>query len=163
MKGETIAIIGIGIVAFLLITKNASGASVYDLSYLDSGFDSSDVNRLQALADELVGRGLSDQQIRFMLSQALHETGLFTDSPNYNAVDNKHNFAGISRNGSISIYGSISDFVTDWLRVLNLGPNHPIEATSISDFASRLKSNGYYEDSLSNYSAAINYYYNLLT
>lgn len=163
MKGETIAIIGIGVIAFLLISKTASGASVYDLSYLNDSFDTDDVSRLQALADELVSRGLSDQQIKFMLSQALHETGLFTDSPNYNAVDNKHNFAGISRNGSISTYSSISDFVTDWLRVLNLGPNHPIDAGSISDFAGRLKANGYYEDTLSNYSTAINYYYNLLS
>lgn len=165
MKGsQTAILIGAGILTFMLFSKTAS-ARTYDGLDLDflSKFGADDVQRLQDLADELSTRGLSDQTIKYMLSQALQETGIFTDnSANYNAVDNKHNYAGISYNGQIASYGSIPDFVDDWIRVLSKSPNYPINATSIQDYNSRLKANGYYTDSAATYGNNLNYYFNLL-
>lgn len=97
-----------------------------------------------------------------MLCQILQETGLFTSNPNYNATDNDLNYAGISSGGNLKQYNSISDFVTDYIRVLNLPPNTPIDATSITDFNTRLKANGYYTDSATTYGNNLNAYYNIL-
>lgn len=161
---QTALLVGAGILTFVLFSKKTA-AHTYnglDLDYL-SDFGREDVTRLQNLANELSTRGLSDLQVKFMLAQALQETGIFTDSnANYNAVDNKHNYAGISYNGQIASYGSISDFVDDWVRVLSKQPNRPIDANSIDDYNNRLKANGYYEDSSSTYGKNLRYYFNLL-
>lgn len=165
MKSPNLIYIGAGVLALILILKSTgSSAATYsglDLSYL-SDYGSDDVSRLQSVENELASRGLSDLQIKMMLAQILQETGIFTDQANYNAVDNLHNFAGISSNGHLRAYNSVSDFVDDYLRVLNLGGNPPLEAGSIADFNNRLKANGYYTDSKTTYGNNLNYYFNLL-
>lgn len=162
MKNNTLLFVGLGVLALVLIPNIVSGKGGFDLSYLNDEYDSNDVQRLQELANELSQRGLSELQIKMMLAQALHETGLFTSLPNYNAMDVKHNYAGISRNGQISAYNSLSDFVTDWLRVLSLPGAYPIQANDIVDFNNRLKKNGYYEDDKSVYANRLYGYFNLL-
>lgn len=166
MDTKPIIIAGAALLAFMLLKPSSADAHTYeglDLSYL-SDYGAQDVQRLQNLLNELGTRGLSDLQIKMMLSQALQETGIFTDSSaNYNAVDNMHNYAGISSNGKLKSYASISDFVDDWERVLNREPNRPIDASNISDFNNRLKANGYYTDSATTYGNNLKYYFNLLS
>ncbi len=156
---------GMGIAVFFIArSKNASAATYdgIDLNRL-ADYGNDDVHRLSILADELESRGLSDLQIKMLLSQALQETGIFTDnSANYNAVDNLHNYAGISYNGQLAHYNNVSAFVDDWLRVLQKGSNPPLYANNITDFNNRLKANGYYTDSQSTYGKNLTYYYNLL-
>jgi flagellum-specific peptidoglycan hydrolase FlgJ len=164
MKVNPLYIIGAAVLTFMLISKKGSAATYdgIDLSSL-SDYGSDDVQRLQNLANELATRGLTDLQIKMMLAQALQETGIFTDSSaNYHAVDAYHNYAGISHGGTLTAYNSISDFVDDWIRILNFGPARPIDATNILDFNSRLKQNGYYTDSITTYGNNLKYYFNLL-
>jgi len=165
MKPNTILFIGAGVLALLLFSKKA-GATTYDgidLSNLND-YGTDDVQRLQNLANELATRGLTDLQIKMMLAQALQETGIFTDSnANYHAVDSYHNYAGISHGGTLTAFSSISDFVDDWIRILNFGPAHPIDAANIVDFNSRLKQNGYYTDNINTYGNNLKYYFNLLS
>jgi hypothetical protein len=159
---KTLVYVGIGIAALLLFSKNASASTGnFDLSPLNDQYGADNVQRLNNLLAVLLTKGLSDEQIKFLLAQALHETGLFGNNPNYLSIDTRHNYAGISHGGSISYYDSIDSFVDDWLTVLNKGAL-PLNASSATDFGNRLKQNGYYEDSSANYDAALNAYYNLL-
>lgn len=166
MKSNNLILLaGLGIGAYLLLASNTGSANhTYnglDLSYLSS-YGSDNLTRLENLENELSNRGLSDLQQKMLLAQALQETGIFTDVANYRAVDTLHNYAGISYNGQLASYNSISDFVDDWLRVLNKGTQAPIDANNISDFNSRLKANGYYTDSANTYGKNLTYYFNLL-
>jgi hypothetical protein len=160
MKGQTIAVIAGGILLLLLVSKRAGAV---DLSSLNDQFDAGRVARLQGVANELSARGITGDTLKFLLAQILVETGLFTNVANMNAVDNLNNYAGISSNGQLRAYGTISDFVDDYLRVLNLPNNYPIQATDINDFNARLKANGYYEDSATTYGNNLVYYFNLLS
>ncbi|MET0461917.1 MAG: hypothetical protein ABW007_02140 [Chitinophagaceae bacterium] len=161
MKSTTLLLITGAIV--ILVVKSASGSTggSFDLSALDD-YGSDRIGPLKDLANELKSRGFSDLQIKLMLSQAMHETGILTDNNyNRNAVEVKHNFAGISPGGTIATYYSVSDFVDAWESILSRGTRPPLDAVSPSDYAQRLKANGYYTDSLDNYSSALNYYFNL--
>jgi len=165
MKVSPLILAGVAVLAVVALSSSSGGAtnSDFDLSVLNGTYDPSNVQRLQNAINGLGGQGLSDQQILFMACQMLQETGLFTDNPNYNATDNDNNFAGISSGGSLKQYNSLSDFANDYVRVLNLQPNVPIDATSIGDFNTRLKANGYYTDSATTYGNNLNAYYNILT
>jgi len=48
-------------------------------------------------------------------------------------------------------FASLKDWLTDYLRILNRAPNYPLKATSLTDYVTRLKSNGYFTDSAQNY------------
>lgn len=177
---NTMIIFGCAALLLVFISSNSSASNLnnatFDLSVFDSQFDPANVNRLNNLfiallnaTDPNTGQPLSTLQIQLMLSQALHETGLFTDVANLNLVDNYNNFAGINGNSYFSAgpngvyaqYPTISAFVGDWLRVLSMGTN-PVGAASTSDFVNRLKSNNYFTDTTANYLNNVNYYYNLL-
>lgn len=163
MKKQGLIIAGIAVALLLVISNTASAATgTFNLSLLSDQYGSDNVQRLQNLLNVLSQQGLTDLQIQMMLAQALQETGLFTDVANYNAVDTKHNYAGISYNGTIATYSSISDFVSDWLRVLTMG-NDPLGAANIEDFNTRLKANGYYTDDATKYGNNLKYYFNLLS
>lgn len=162
VKTNDILIIGGGVLALMLLSKNSFATGV-NFDSLKSKFNHDDVYRLQVVAEALARAGVDTGRIKMMLAQILHETGIFTDNnKNHRATDQLNNYAGISKNGQLKGYNTVDDFVVDYLRVLNLPSHHPIEATNITDFNDRLKANGYYTDSKSNYGNALNYYYNLL-
>lgn len=120
---------------------------------------------------------LTTEQIRIMLAQALQESGLFTTDPgpNLKLVRDFHNYTGIkvgSSNkqyktaGSVyAKYPAITDYVKDWLRILNrdLGGGAPIQSATLQDFVTRLNVNGYFApSSLKAYKRNLPIYYNLL-
>jgi hypothetical protein len=171
--------IGAGILALLLISTQKTSATAskiimddgqsFDFSELVNSYGPDKVNRLSRLFMAMQNKGLSRLQIQLMLAQALWETGLFTDAPNYNNMDNLNNFAGIGGNSRYSAlpgqryanYPSLNDFVNDWIYILNFGTS-PIDASSVNEFVNRLKQNGYFEDNTTNYVFGVNTYYNLL-
>lgn len=167
MKNGNILLIGGAILALtMFMSKSANAEPTYngiDLGDLGSQYGDYEVSLLQLVLNELATRDLSDLQMRMMAAQILQETGLFTDSPNLHAVETYHNYAGISRDGHLKAYDSISNFVDDYLRVLGLGSTPPLYASNIVDFNSRLKANGYYEDSQTTYGNNLNFYFNLLS
>lgn len=125
---------------------------------------------LMRATDPNTGAALNPQQIQFLLSQALLETGLFTDSPNWNNV-NHNNFSGIKAHGSYSAipgsglgyanYSTVDDFVDDWLNVLS-NNMEPLEGSSLWDYNRRLKANHYYESDENQYLNNLDVYYTLL-
>lgn len=171
-KTEKYVLIGAGILALLLLASSSNASTAggnLDISSLSNDYGADSVQRLNNLYAVLLQKGLTDQQILFMLSQALQETGLFTDSPNLYNVDTLHNYAGITTDrgygvgatGLYAKYPNISTFVDDWITILNYN-NDPFDASSISDYNNRLKANGYYTDSAGTYGSNLTYYYNLL-
>jgi hypothetical protein len=158
VKAQQILLFG-GLALLAVVLMSAGNTSGIDLSGLG---DAGAISRLQGVLNALASQGATTQQLKFMAAQMLQETGLLTDNPNYHATDTLLNYAGISSNGSLRGYNSLSDFATDYISVLSQGPNYPIQASSISDFNTRLKANGYYTDSAVTYGNNLNYYYNLL-
>ena len=169
MKNDALIFAGIGILIVIALSSfTGSGGGDFDFSSLVATYGADNVNRLTNLYQAMQGKGLSDLQTRLMLSQALHETGLFTASPNYNLMDNNNNFAGITKNSrypnspnAYADYPDLNTFVNDWVYVLGLN-NQPINATGPDDFVTRLQANGYFTDSYATYDNAVNSYYNLL-
>lgn len=159
MKSSTVIIAG-GLLVLLLFISTPKAV---DLSSLSDSYGSDNTQRLQNVGNVIAGYGISGDTLRYMLAQILQETGLFTSNPNYHATDDLNNYAGISSNGSLKGYNSINDFVTDYIRVLSLPNNYPIQATSITDFNNRLYANGYYTDSPTTYGNNLTYYFNLLS
>lgn len=151
--------------------------ALFNLNALSDTYGADNVERLiglylsiQATPDPNTGQPLNATQMGLLLSQALHESGLFTNSPNYNNIDNLHNFAGIKANsryaaapGSMyAYYPTIDNFSADWINnVLNHGAQ-PIEATSVPDFVNRLVANHYFEDNQVTYQNDLQNYYNIL-
>jgi hypothetical protein len=157
-------VIGLGIAALLLFMSMSSNNTEVDLSSLNDSYGADKVARLQTLLNALSGRGLTHQQILFLLSQALVETGLFNDYYNANAVENDNNYAGLSSGGSLVVYPTVSAFVDAWLSPVYLDKgSYPLQATSIDDYAVRLKTNGYFTDDLYTYQYNLEQYYNLLS
>lgn len=164
MKNDSLILIGLAAVALVWYTSKSTGVAPAGngLASLNDSYGADNVARLQLLLDELNTWGLTREQILYLLSQALQETGLFTDTPNYHATDSLINYSGISFNGSLNSYASVHDFAVDWInRVLAFG-SFPLQATSISDFNIRLKANGYYTDSSTTYGNNLASYYGTL-
>lgn len=177
MKQSNVFIVfGLGILVLLLVMpQDVTAASAlilddgtsFDISSLPYSADK--IARLARLYLAMQGRGLSRLQVQLMLSQALFETGLFTDSPNYNNMDALNNYAGImgssrypARPGSpYAYYPALTDFVGDWLTVLSFN-NEPINATGPNDFVARLKENGYFTASSTTYGNGVNTYFDML-
>jgi hypothetical protein len=164
MKVNYLLVGGIGFFVLLLMKANTGSAasSTFNLSSFNGSYGSNNTARLQNALNALAAQNLSSLQLQMMLAQVLQETGLFTDSPNYNATDNDNNYSGISSGGSLKQYGSANDWATDYIRVLSMGNNPPINATNISDFNTYLYANGYYTDSPTTYGNNLTYYFNLL-
>jgi hypothetical protein len=146
--------------------SGVAAGNALDLSSLNDTENSDAVTAVQNLANVLAANNLTTLQQQLMLSQALFETGLFTDVPNTNAPYNLNNFSGISNSdGSLTSFDSIQDFVTDWIRILSKPPGQPINATGVTDFNNRLIQNGYYALQPANeaaYLAGLNTYFNML-
>lgn len=169
MKVNPYIVAGVGLLLWLFLSSAAPGSGYFDLSSLIAIYGADKVQRLQNLYQSMQGKGLTNLQIQLMLSQALFETGLFTDSPNYGLMDNNNNFAGIKVNSrypnssnGYAQYPSLDDFVNDWILVLGFN-NEPINASGVDDFNARLKENGYYSASQTTYDNGLWKYYNLLS
>lgn len=149
---------------FITLPSNA----IFDLSQLDNQYGAQNVQRLTNLyyvvsnsVDPVTGLSLTAFQQQLLLAQALQESGLFTDNPNYKNVDQLNNYAGITRNGNYVSYPNLKSFVTDWLNILSTN-NQPIEAITVPDFVTRLKANNYFTDNINTYMSNVQTYYNIL-
>ena len=149
---------------FLPLPSNA----IFDLSKLDSQYGAQNVQRLTNLyyvvsnsIDPTTGQALTAVQQQLLLAQALQESGLFTDNPNYKNVDQLNNYAGIARNGDYVGYPDLKSFVNDWLDILSTN-NQPIEAVTVPDFVTRLKANNYFTDNINTYMNNVQTYFNIL-
>ena len=185
MKSNTwVWIAGIGLLFWLVTSGNtAAAASTLVLAdgttYNFNALLGQSINGVTITADLLgrltklylamQGKGLTALQIQLMLSQALFETGLFTQAPNFHNMDVLNNYAGITGNSrypagagsGYAQYPSLDAFVDDWIGLIS-SSNDPIDATSVTDFVTRLRENGYYTDSIQNYGNGVATYFNLL-
>lgn len=164
-KNSSFIWLGAGVLFLLVLSGKSASANVangdLDLSSLSSDYGSDAINRLNAIYGELLSRGYSTQQILYMLSQILHESGLFTDLANYGLM-NQNNYAGLTvTGGGYASYPSISAFVDAYEGFLSKGAD-PLDASSLTDFNNRLVQNHYYTDSPSTYLNDLVQYYNLL-
>lgn len=156
-------LLGITALFVLFVTSKAQGATSFDVSYLASTYGSDSVNRLQTLANTYLSRGLSQEQLKYVLSQDLHESGLFTDVANYHLMDDNNNYAGLTNvGGGYASYSSIGDFVDAHIGFLTKGSN-PLDAVSLYDFNNRLVLNHYYTANSQTYYNDLLNYYNLLS
>ncbi|MGH7954839.1 MAG: hypothetical protein ACREOZ_02640 [Gloeomargaritales cyanobacterium] len=163
------------VAALVLWWNRSSARGNVDFNNLNEPVDSLNaINNLYQVLnvtnDPNTGMPISTLQIKLLLSQALTETGLFTDYPNWTLVDG-NNFSGIvahgnyppNINGRFAKYTDIPAFVNDWIRILNSNV-HPIEAKDVNDFNERLQTNGYYgSDNSVVYGNNLTNYFNLLS
>lgn len=171
MKVAAPLIVGIGVLLLLLVTSQdtAAATGALNLSSLIgyNQYATADaVGRLNAIYAELASRGYSTEQILWMLSQILLETGLFTSVANYNRM-NQNNYAGLTDGSNYLSFNSIADFCDAYIQFLSKRSN-PLGAASLSDFNNRLLTIGpngspYYTSSPATYLANLQYYYNLLS
>lgn len=164
MKTNGILVAGAVLLGLLLLSKNSDAetpAGSLNLGDLSGRYGQDAINRLNALYAEFLSRGYSDQQILFMLSQILFESGLFTDVANYSLM-NKNNYAGLTNvAGGYASYNSISDFVDAYEGFLSKGYD-PLDASNLTDFNNRLVKNHYYTEEPGVYYNGLLSYYNLL-
>jgi hypothetical protein len=172
---------------FIIINSNggAPGMSVNNSIHIPGTTDSDTTaaiidlyNHLVSAVDPATGQPLSQFQINLITVQDLFETGLWqgTDGTNWNAVDNLNNYGGVMGNShfsaqtgsALAAYPDLQTGVNDQLRFLNVdfGKGRPLDATSISDYISRLRGNknncGYICDSdVANYNANFQNIYNI--
>jgi hypothetical protein len=162
----------VAVFAFALLVNNGAAAATITPgadflsnfpglanSYVVSGDSDSLLN---SILSEMVIRGYSVQQIEFMLSQILFETGLLVPGVANTNLINQNNFAGLtSTSGGYAAYSSISDFMDAYNVFLTKGSN-PLGATSLTDFNNRLIANKYYTESPAVYLNGLQTYYNAL-
>lgn len=180
-QNNTVYYVAGAVIFFMLVKKMIlPGATlppdaVFNLPDLDNDYGAANVQRLTNLysiianlPDPNTGEPLTAFQQQLMMAQALHETGLFTDNPNYKNMDTDNNYAGITSHSlypadgsGYAIYPDLKSFVLDWLAILNHGVQ-PIEATGVKDFTDRLKTNGYYTDLSLIYYYGVNKWFNVL-
>lgn len=146
----------------LIAKSGGAGVPSGNLGLSQLTNDPDSLGRLNAIYTELLRRGYSTQQILFMLSQILHESGLLTSIGNYGLM-NANNYAGLTNvGGGYAFYPSISAFVDAYDGFLSKGAD-PLGAVSLYDFNNRLVANHYYTDNSASYYNDLVNYYNLLT
>lgn len=165
-KNSSFVWIGAGVLLLLAFSAQSASASTangdLDLSSLSDTYGADPVNRLNSIYGELLSRGYSTQQILYMLSQILFESGLFTDVANYPLL-NQNNYAGLTvTSGGYAFYPNISAFVDAYENFMTKGAD-PIGAGSLTDFNNRLVANGYYTENPAIYLNGLQGYYNLLS
>jgi hypothetical protein len=158
-SGVIIALVAFGIILYNS-AKNAGEVTQYfDFNKLTN--DAGDLKRLNNLYNVLMQQGLTEMQMQLLLSQMLFETGLLTNSANYNNIDNRNNWAGITHNGTYVTYASLQDFFNEYLQVLSKG-TAPLEAKNVYDFNDRLYSNHYYTENKNVYENGLKNYFHQL-
>jgi hypothetical protein len=146
-------------------------------------------NTVLAIFNALAKSGLPLQTIKYCISQIMLETGNLDPKVSKVSLLNG-NYSGITWSGSdaqratgatkgsprpkdegsnYAKYPNVASWAKDYIRILNR-KSKPIAATNISEFASRLAANGYYDtdpvkrpNAIKNYTNSLTTYYNFLT
>lgn len=168
--------------AALLLTLLARAGSRNTKTF--SKFDTATAAALAVAASNLQRAGLNPQQIMFALAQLLHEIGGKFNTGIANSLNNYSGIKWINKsyqeatkgspvkaservqpaNNPLNFYAkfaSVAAWAKDYARILNKGAK-PLQAANIPDFAARLKRNGYYTDTVTNYTKGLNFWYNRL-
>lgn len=128
--------------------------------------------------------GFPANSIKFAVAQALHETGNKIDQSHELTG---HNWSGITyigqplyqknaKRGNLkpqtdwsnpnkpeyyAFFDTVEDWARDFKRIISRSnglKGRPIEATTLKEYATRLKANFYFGDSIENYSKALSYW-----
>ena len=182
-KSKFITLSIIGILAWI-----ASRASKKSFSMTFRKFSNPVALKLASIYGALQSLGYSDEKIRWMLAQILHETGQFTSRSQVAVLNN--NYSGIkwinkpyqkaskgspvppsersSRDVPTNYYAkfdSLADWAADYVRILNIR-SKPIQAGSLDQFLERLADNGYYDArtaaARNNYTRSVKKFHSLL-
>lgn len=130
----------------------------------------------------LVKLNLSPILIKYIIAQVMHETGVLSSTQsltkyyNYSGITWGNNARQIATGAykapivqpenkkiSYAAYPAPINWAKDLVRILSFAPNYPIKATSITDYAKRLKANNYYTASETAYANSLTNFYNFLT
>lgn len=110
--------------------------------------------------DALSAAGVPDPGRSYAVYQTYHETQAYTN----NGVKQYNNYSGIKFAGQkgakkgpngYAVFDTMADWANAFKHEITKGAN-PAAATSLEDYAARLKKNGYYDDTLQNYIAGPN-------
>jgi hypothetical protein len=142
-----------------------------------------------AVYNALAKAGLPIQTIKYCIGQIMYETGNFNPkvskvaklNTNYSGITwtgsiaqrasgaTKGSARPVSEGGNYAKFPNVDAWAKDYIRILNR-LSKPINATSVSDFASKLAKNGYYDtdpkkypNAVKKYTSALVSYYNFLT
>ena len=167
-KSYKAAIIAGFIGLFLLLNKKAKAMAANKFSL--SKFTGNTKIKLLQIQDALINAGIETPlQLQLALAQILLETGQFTSKSRVAALNN--NYSGIkwlnksyqkASKGSpvpgserssnpdwpmnyYAKFASDTDWAKDFIRILSLGRNKPINATTVEEYVSRLAKNRYFD------------------
>jgi hypothetical protein len=127
-----------------------------------------------AIANVLNRRGVNMDRLPLIMAQVAHETGNFRHrlGTQYNNVSGikyspKSAIKGESDSGvkspegnNYSKFDSLGTWAERYYNIVNRGPAFPLQATSVADFADRLKRNRYYTDTVANYTKGLQSWHN---
>jgi len=163
---SAIAVIVIGIV-FWITARKTKEEEPEEEQVMEKEPDQSKAATTARLYNHLIQIGIPREMALIIIAQALHESGNYKSSlaVKYNNLfgmkqplqrDTKS--IGATPNGYAS-FNSIEDSVDDLLLWLN-AREMPEPMVNVKDYAAFIKSKGYYEDSFTNYNAAMQKHYN---
>lgn len=133
------------------------------------------LNNAKRVLNALINAGANPVIIPFLMAQIAHETGDF-DSKVFRENNNASGIMFINKskqknatkgnafpskegNHFYANFATLKDWAVDYLRIIG---NTPQKATSLNDYAQKLKNNGYYTDTVSNYANALNAHFKAL-
>ena len=134
------------------------------------GYDKNQATRAFMAGTALKNKGLTDEQIGWVMAQIAFETGHYKNTSSIK--DN--NLSGIKYVGQKNAtpgtpapknegtapyahFNTIEDWATDYLRIMRtVGKYRPLEANDATEFVKRLKANGYFGGDLNNYISGVN-------
>ena len=129
------------------------------------GYSSEQAKRAFEAGTALKSLGLDDERISWVMSQIAFETGHYKNQ----GTLKDNNLSGIKFYGQpgatpgskapssegtnpYAHYESILDWAKDYIRIMNkVGKYRPLEASSVEEFVTRLKKNGYFGGDLNDY------------
>lgn len=152
----------------ILLTKNKvsnTAASIIDQVIGRIKLGAKQLERATRAGQALKDAGATGPQLSYLIPQIAWETGHFKSA----VMDTDNNYSGIKYVGQSGAtpgskapgnegkapyahFNSPQDWAKDHLRILKkVGKARPLEATSLQDYVSRLKKNGYFTDTEANY------------
>jgi flagellum-specific peptidoglycan hydrolase FlgJ len=121
----------------------------------------------------LLSAGLPPTFLALALAQIAHETAgfwsrvmeednnlsgiMYIGKPDVqrNATPGRRFPASESSTARYAHFDTVKDWARDYIRIISRGAQPPIAASDAATLAQRLKANGYYTDTVSNYTAAL--------
>ena len=169
MNKKNYKYIGIAILLIFILKNVAKGAIKNKIMFALKNFDLNVRTKLLSIIDALQNLGLNEFQIKLALSQILFETGQFSSKSKVAKLNN--NYSGIKwinkpyqvatkgsdvpidervspANTAYNFYAKFDDvaqWAKDYVRILNLGKNKPLQANTLVDYHARITANKYYD------------------